>query len=227
MSGQKKITQLPLTESASTSSVLAVVVDGVTSQISKSDFLNNIGNFTGNTDTFDAFTQRTIYSRNNTTVYTEAAADVNFFSGTSQNSIGTITFPTSFFQNSPNYRSKLLHFRVVGKTGSGSSSETVNISMSIGSQPLTGASLGNQTVASIQEKPFEITGELIFNNSQVTACYALGWCDNQGEFKKLPMSDASTSQTISGFTGGDLKLIIGTGTTINMTSYFGYVQMWS
>jgi hypothetical protein len=227
MSGQKKITQLPLTESASTSSVIAVVVDGVTSQISKSDFLNNIGNFTGNTDTFDAFTQRTIYSRNNTTVYTEAAANVNFFSGTSQNSIGTITFPTSFFQNSPNYRSKLLHFRVVGKTGSGSNSETINISMNFGNQLLSGSSIGNTTVDFFQNKPFEISGELIFNNSQVSVCYSLGYCDQTQDFKKVPLSDASTSQTISGFTGGDLKLIINTGTTINMTSYFGYVQMWS
>lgn len=227
MSGVKKITELPITESASTNSVIAVVVDGVTSQISKSDFLNNIEGFTGNTDNFEAFTQRTIYSRNNTIAYTEAAADVNFLTGNSQNTIGTVTFPTSFFENSPNYRSKLLHFRVVGKTGVGSSSETVNISMGFGSQTLTGASLGDLTVGSIQEKPFEIVGELIFNNSQITACYSLGWCDNQGEFKKLPLSDPTSPQTISGFTGGDLKLIIGTGTTIGMTSYFGYVQMWS
>jgi hypothetical protein len=227
MAGLKKITELPITESASTSSVLAVVVDGITSQISKNDFLNNIGNFTGNTDSFEAFTQRTIYSRNNTITYTEAAAEVNFLTGASTNSIGTVTFPTSYFQNSPNYRSKIIHFRVVGKTGAGVNNETINVSMSFGGQSLTGSSIGNITVDFFQNKPFEISGELIFNNSQVIVCYSLGYCDQTSDFRKVPLSDPSTPQTISGFTGGDLKLLIGTGTTIDMTSYFGYVQMWT
>jgi hypothetical protein len=55
----------------------------------------------------------------------------------------------------------------------------------------------------------------------------LGYCDQTSDFRKVPLSDPSTPQTISGFTGGDLKLLIGTGTTIDMTSYFGYVQMWT
>jgi hypothetical protein len=227
MAGLKKITQLPITESASTNSLLAVVVDGVTSQISKNNFLNNIGNFTGNTDSFEAFTQRTIYSRNSTITYTEAAAEINFLTGTSLNSIGSVTFPTSYFQNSPNYRSKIIHFRVVGKTGAGVNNETINVSMSFGGQSLTGSSIGNITVDFFQNKPFEISGELIFNNSQVIVCYSLGYCDQTSDFRKVPLSDPSTPQTISGFTGGDLKLLIGTGTTIDMTSYFGYVQMWT
>ena len=227
MTGLKKITQLPITESASTNSLLAVVVDGVTSQISKNNFLNNIGNFTGNTDSFEAFTQRTIYSRNSTITYTEAAAEINFLTGTSLNSIGSVTFPTSYFQNSPNYRSKIIHFRVVGKTGAGVNNETINVSMSFGGQSLTGSSIGNITVDFFQNKPFEISGELIFNNSQVIVCYSLGYCDQTSDFRKVPLSDPSTPQTISGFTGGDLKLLIGTGTTIDMTSYFGYVQMWT
>jgi hypothetical protein len=227
MSGQKKITQLPLTESASTSSVLAVVVDGVTSQISKSNFLNNIGGFTGNTDSFDTFTQRTLYSRNNTITYTEAVANVNFLSGTSENSIGTITFPISFFQNSSNYRSKIIHFRVVGKTGVGINNETINVSMSFGGQSLTGSSIGNVTVDFFQNKPFEISGELIFNNSQVIVCYSLGYCDQTGDFRKIPLSDPTIPQTISGFTGGDLNLNVNSGTTIGMTTYYGYVQVWN
>jgi hypothetical protein len=227
MAIQKKITELPIIASASTTSVIPIVVNGVTSQINKNNFLNNISNFTGNTDSFDAFTQRTIFSRINTITYTEAASDVNFLSGTSANSVGSVTFPTSFFQNSSNYRSKILHFRVVGKTSSGSNSETINVSMKIGNQILTGSSIGNQTVDFFQNKPFEIAGEIIFNNSQVSVCYSLGYCDQTGDFKKIPLSDPTTQQTISGFTGGDLQLIIGTATTINMSSYFGYVQMWT
>jgi hypothetical protein len=99
--------------------------------------------------------------------------------------------------------------------------------MKIGNQILTGSSIGNETVDFFQNKPFEIAGEIIFNNSQVSVCYSLGYCDQTGDFKKIPLSDPTTQQTISGFTGGDLQLIIGTATTINMTSYFGYVQMWT
>jgi hypothetical protein len=227
MSGEKKITELPLTKSSSTSSVIPIIVSGVTSQISKNDFLNNIGNFTGNTDGFDAFTQRTIFSRSSIISYSEGVSDVNFLSGTSTNSIGTVTFPTSYFQNSPNYRSKIIHFRVVGKTGAGVNNETINVSMSFGGQSLTGSSIGDITVDFFQNKPFEISGELIFNNSQVIVCYSLGYCDQTSDFRKVPLSDPTIPQTISGFTGGNLNLNINSGTTIGMTTYYGYVQSWN
>lgn len=228
MTIQKKITDLPVVTSASTTSVIPIVVDGVTSQISKNNFLNNIAGFTGNTDSFNAFTQRTIFTRNNTITYSDGGGIVtNFLSGTSDNSAGTITFPTDFFQNSPNYRAKILHFRVVGKTGAGSNSETINLSMNFGNQLLSGSSVGNTTVEFFQNKPFEISGELIFNSSQVSVCYSLGYCDQTQDFRKVPLSDPTLLQTISGLTSCNLKLNIGTGTTINMTSYFGYVQMWS
>jgi hypothetical protein len=55
----------------------------------------------------------------------------------------------------------------------------------------------------------------------------LGYCDQTSDFRKVPLSDPTIPQTISGFTGGNLNLNINSGTTIGMTTYYGYVQSWN
>ena len=220
-----KISNLPTTTQITSDSVIPIVQDGTTKQISYSNFISS-GSI--NADDLGGASIRTIYSRNNQVVYTSGSeVNIDFLQST-DSTFGSRTITQNFIDNSPNYQAKIIHFRVVGKTAfTGNNSDDVSIYLSIGDQKLVETDLGLQSAAFINNKPFEITGELIFSGSEVIPCYSLGYCDQTGDFKRQSKSDPSTTQDISGFTEGDLKIIVSSSTDITMTSYYGYIQVFN
>jgi hypothetical protein len=218
------ISQLPLTTTANTEDVIAIVNNGVTKQISRNNFLNNIPDFSGNTDNLGGSTMRTIYSRTNVINYVEGE-DADLFSGSTN--FGSRNFPLEFFTNSVNYVDKILHFRTTGKWGGNDSSPEIQVSVLFGSDTLTTFTVSGTDTSQANNRPAEIYGEIIFSGGNAVACYSIGWCDSQGEFKRYALSDASTPIDVTGFGGGDFKLIMGSNTTNDFTSYLGYIQVWN
>lgn len=220
-----KISNLPSTSQTTPDTIIPVVQGGVTKQITYANFVSS---GSSNADDLGGASIRTIYSRDNQVTYTSGSGiNVDILAGDG-GTFGSRTITQNFIDNSADYKSKVIHFRAVGKTVfTGDNSNDVSVYLSIGDQKLTSTDLGLQAAAFINNKPFEITGELIFSSSQCIPCYSLGYCDQTGDFKKLPKSDPATPQDISGFTEGDLKIIISGSTDITMTSYYGYIQVWN
>lgn len=216
------ITGLPISLTSDTNSQIVVVVDGTTYQISKNNFLNNIPNFSGNTDNLEGSYMRTTYSRTNVITY-NVGVEADLFSGSTN--FGSRNFPSSFFSNSVNYLSKIIHFRVTGKWGTVSNPDSdVVITTKFGDDIVATSSI---TLDFSSNKPSEIFGEIIINNGFATVCYSVGWCDQTGDFRRSPLSNPATPLVVSGFTGGDFKLLIGSLTDNSYTSYTGYIQVWN
>lgn len=218
------ISQLPITLTSDTIDVIAIVNGGVTKQITRNDFLNNIPNFSGNTDNLGGSTMRTIYSRTNIINYVEGE-NADLFSGSTN--FGSRNFPTQFFTDSVNYIDKIVHFRITGKWGSNDNSPEVGVVLQIGNDNITNFTIPGSQTTGANGHPSEIAGELIFSGGNVIACYSIGWCGANGDFKRYALSDASTPVSVSGFNGGDLKLIMSSNTSNDFTSYLGYIQVWN
>ena len=167
---------------------------------------------------------RTIYTRNNVITY-GVGSSADLFSGTTN--FGSKNFTTQFFTDSVNYISKIIHFRVTGIWGSLDNSPTIEMVTKFGSDTLISYTIPGASTAQANNHPSEIFGEIVFSGGTAIGCYSIGWCDNNGDFKRYALSDASTPVTVSGFTGGDFQLIMSGGTTNSFTSYLGYIQVWN
>jgi len=218
------ISQLPITLTANTDSQIVIVVDGVTCQMSKNDFLYNIPNFSGNTDNFNGSTMRTIYSRTNVITYNEGDT-TDLFSGSTN--FGSRNFPQSFFTNSINYNNKIVYFRITGKWGGEDNSPEIDITTKFGNDTLSTITISGSNTIGANNHPAEIYGEIIFNGGNAICCYSIGWCNNTGDYKRYALSDASIPISVTGFTGGDFQLIMNSNTSNDYTSYLGYIQIWN
>jgi hypothetical protein len=217
------ISQLPITTTANTEDVIAIVNNGVTKQISRNNFLNNIPDFSGNTDNLGGSTMRTIYSRTNVINYV-VGQEADLFSGTTN--FGSRNFPSEFFSNSVNYNSKTIHFRITGVWATGGNNDTTaTITTKFGDDVLTTSI--NVDLDFTVNKPSEIFGEIMITNGFAIVCYSVGWCDQTGDFRRTALSNPSTPIDVSAFSGGDFKLLIGSATDRNFTSYLGYIQVWN
>lgn len=217
------ISQLPLTTTANTEDVIVIVNNGVTKQISRNNFLNNIPDFSGNTDNLGGSTMRTIYSRTNVINYV-VGQEADLFSGTTN--FGSRNFPSEFFSNSVNYNSKTIHFRITGVWATGGNNDTTaTITTKFGDDVLTTSI--NVDLDFTVNKPSEIFGEIMITNGFAIVCYSVGWCDQTGDFRRTALSNPSTPIDVSAFSGGDFKLLIGSATDRNFTSYLGYIQVWN
>jgi hypothetical protein len=217
------ISQLPLTTTANTEDVIAIVNNGVTKQISRNNFLNNIPDFSGNTDNLGGSTMRTLYSRTNVINYA-VGQEADLFSGTTN--FGSRNFPSEFFSNSVNYNSKTIHFRITGVWATGGNNDTTaTITTKFGDDVLTTSI--NVVLDFTVNKPSEIFGEIMITNGFAIVCYSVGWCDQTGDFRRTALSNPSTPIDVSAFSGGDFKLLIGSATDRNFTSYLGYIQVWN
>jgi hypothetical protein len=176
----------------------------------------------GNTDNLGGANMRTIYSRTNVITY-NVGTEADLFSGSTN--FGSRNFPSSFFTNSVNYSNKIIHFRVTGKWGTIVTPDSdVVITTKFGNDIVATSSI---TLDFSSNKPSEIFGEIVINNGSAIVCYSVGWCDQTGDFRRSPLSDPSTPLVVSGFNGGDFKLIIGSATDNRYTSYIGYIQVWN
>lgn len=216
-----KISQLPITNTCETTDIIPIVNDGTTKQITRNDFLVNIPTFSGNTDTLQGATIRTIYSRTNVIEF-ETGNDADLFSGSTN--YGSRNFPKIFFENSTNFISKTIHFRVTGLWASGGQDTTATITLKLGNDTL---STITETLPFSSNKPSEIYGEILITNGNAIVCYSIGWCDQTGDYRKTALSNPSTQVNITSFNGGDFKLIVEGTTNRNFTSYLGYIQIWN
>lgn len=183
--------------------------------------LNNLG---GNQDPLGGSIIRTLYSRSNPITAT-SATNVDFLSGSLETAFGSRSIPSEFFESST-YKSKIIHFRVFGAFDADDNGEEINVYLQIGNDKLTYSDIGAVDLTQPKGHPFEILGEIIFNGDTVRACYSIGHCANNGDYKRYPLSDATQTQNVSSFTGGDVKLIISTG-NVTLTTYGGYLQVYN
>ena len=166
---------------------------------------------------------RTIYSRTNVINYS-VGDESDLFSGTTN--FGQRNFPQSFFTNSSDYNNKTIHFRLTGQWASGGSADTTaTMTIKFGDDTLSTSI--NTLLQQSTNKPSEFLGEITITNGFAVVCYAVGWCDQTGDYRKTALSDPSTPVNVTGFNGGDFKFLIGSGTTKNFTSYTGYIQLWN
>lgn len=149
---------------------------------------------------------RTLYSRNNTITFVHSGAleavDVDFFSSSLDHSYGSRFFSTEFFANSIDYKAKIIHFRTVNylttETLDGNSTN-FSCSLYIGDEKLTNSDVGEVVLDSSTGKPAEILGEIIINQGDAKVSYSIGWCDTQGNYNRVPLSNIIPSQDVSGF----------------------------
>jgi hypothetical protein len=176
-------------------------------------------------DGLEGTVQRTIFARNSDTTHT-SGTDTDFLSGSVV--LGSRAFPSGFLTNSTSFSAKILHFRTVGKFASGGGNDT-NFSsyLSINNQILPGSDLGNQTLSFSNNKPFEILGEIIITAGSSSCCYAIKYCDNQGDLRAFPLGDVTVSGSFANLTPGDFKIVISGSTDRTMTSYYSYVQVFN
>lgn len=220
------ISQLPAAASLSGSEIFAVVQNGITTQTTTENIANYIFSSGSNLDNLGGVAVRTLYVRNGVTYYDPSpSSDVDFNSGSSDSIFGSRNIPGSFLANI-NFKAKMLHFRTFGKFGT-SANHDISIKLQIGNDTLTSSDIGPITLNQPNEHPFEIIGEMIFTNGEVTVCYSLGHCDNQGDYRRYPLSNALAPDTVTGFSGGDFKIIISGSTEIPLTSSAAYLQIWS
>lgn len=218
------ISGLPSTTQITSDSIIPIVQNGTTKQITYSDFLSS-GSL--NADSLGGASVRTFYTRNSDVTYTSGTGvNTDFLSG----SViwGSRSLPQSFFDDSVNYVAKILHFRAVGKFASGAGNDTnAAIRLQIGDQILPGSNFGTQTLAFSVNKPFEILGELLITAGSASACYSIAWCDQTGDLRRTPLGDVTISGSFSNLTPGDFKIVISGSTNRTMTSYYSYIQVYN
>ena len=218
------ISGLPPTTQITSNSIIPIVQDGITKQITYSDFLSS-GSV--NADDLGGASVRTLYTRNNDIVYTSGSGTNTDFLGGST-TFGSRALPQSFFDNSVNYVAKILHFRAVGKFAFGAGNDTnAAIRLQIGDQILSGSNFGTQTLSNSSNKPFEIMGEIIITAGMVSTCYAIKYCDQTGDLKAIPLGDTTVSGSFNNLTPGDFKIIVSGSTNRTMTSYYAYTQVFN
>jgi hypothetical protein len=218
------ISGLPSTTQITSNSIIPIVQDGITKQITYSDFLSS-GSI--NADSLGGASVRSLYTRNSDIAYTSGSGTNTDFLGGST-TWGSRALPQSFFDDSVNYVAKILHFRAVGKFASGAGNDTdAAIRLQIGDQILSGSNFGTQTLAFSTNKPFEILGELIITAGSASACYSIAWCDQTGDLRRTPLSDVTVSGSFANLTPGDFKIIVSGSTDRTMTSYYAYVQAYN
>jgi hypothetical protein len=218
------ISGLPSTTQITSDSIIPIVQDGTTKQITYADFLSS-GSI--NADSLGGASVKTFYTRNSDIVYTSGSGTNTDFLGGST-TWGSRALPQSFFDNSINYIAKILHFRAVGKFASTVGDNTnAAIRLQIGDQILSGSNLGIQTLSFSSNKPFEILGELLITAGSASACYSIGWCDQTGDMRRTPLSDVTVSESFANLTPGDFKIIISGSTNRTMTSYYAYIQAYN
>lgn len=218
------ISSLPSLSQITPDSIIPVVQDGITKQITYSDFLSS-GSI--NADSLGGASVRTFYTRNSDIVYTSGSGTNTDFLGGST-IWGSRSLPQSFFDDSINYVAKILHFRAVGKFASGAGNDTnAAIRLQIGDQILSGSNFGTQTLAFSVNKPFEIMGEIIITAGMVSTCYAIKYCDQTGDLKAIPLGDTTVSGSFNNLTPGDFKIIVSGSTNRTMTSYYAYTQVFN
>jgi hypothetical protein len=217
------ISGLPSTTQITSDSIIPIVQDGITKQITYSDFLSS-GSV--NADSLGGASVRTFYTRNSDITYTSGSdTNTDFLGGST--TWGSRALPQSFFDDSVNYVAKILHFRAVGKFASGGTNTNAAIRLQIGDQILSGSNLGTQTLDFSSNKPFEILGELIITAGSASACYSIGWCDQTGDMRRTPLSDVTVSGSFANLTPGDFKIIVSGSTNRTMTSYYAYFQAYN
>ena len=215
---------LPSTTQITSNSIIPIVQDGITKQITYSDFLSS-GSV--NADSLGGASVRTLYARNNDIIYTSGSSTNTDFLGSST-TWGSRALPQSFFDDSVNYVAKVLHFRAIGLFASGGSSDTnAAIRLQIGDQIIVGSNLGTQTLSFTSNKPFEILGELYITAGSASACYSIGWCDQTGDMRRTPLSNVTVSGSFANLTPGDFKIIVSGSTNRTMTSYYAYFQVYN
>jgi hypothetical protein len=218
------ISGLPSTTQITSDSIIPIVQDGTTKQITYANFLSS-GSI--NSDSLGGASVRTFYTRNSDIIYTSGSGiNTDFLGGST--TWGSRALPQSFFDNSVNYVAKILHFRAVGKFASGAGNDTnAAIRLQIGDQILSGSNFGTQTLSFSVNKPFEIMGEVIITAGMISTCYAIKYCDQTGDLRAIPLGDVTVSSSIVNFTPGPLQLIISGSTNRTMTSYYAYFQAYN
>ena len=222
----KPISQLPQAFPVSGNELIPLVQDGIT----KYSTINSIvtSSSGSNIDNLGGAAIRTLYTRNDAVSYnvTDPRADVDFMSGSIGDIWGSREIPASFLQNT-DFIAKIIHFRTFGAFGSEGGSETFSCYLQIGDDILTSSNIGNISLSQPDNHPFEILGELIFTGGECTVCYSLGHCDNSGTYRRYPLSNAASPDTVTSFGGGDFKLIISGSSNNPMSSYASYIQIYN
>jgi hypothetical protein len=183
----------------------------------------NINSTGGNVDTLGGVAMRTLYSKNDPTYYEVGVEDINLLKS-GGGFFGSTEFPLEFFEDSVNYDSKTIHFRITGKWGTEDNSPTVSISFRFGDQEFNGITFSGSVA---NGHPAEIMGEIMITDGNAYICSSMGWCENNGTMRRWALSNPSVPVDISNFTGGNLEIVMRDATTNKFTSYLAYVQVWN
>lgn len=226
----KRISELKILESKpNDNDLIPIVHNGETMAV---EYLNIAGptgptgatgaSFLPNDGLFTGAPVRTIYTRSNIVTYTAGSSAVDLLSGDVGSTFGNREITSDFL--SGQFLSKLIYFRTFGMFSNNTGS--INVSIMIGDDVLTSSNLGTIALTQPQNHPFEIFGEIIFNGNNVTTCYSIGHCANNGDFKRYPLSNPTILQDVSGFNGGEIKLMF-SSSNLGVSTYSGYIQVLS
>lgn len=176
----------------------------------------------GNVDTLGGVAMRTLYSKNDPIEYKIEDVSVDLLKS-SKDFFGSKEFPLEFFEDSVNYDSKTIHFRITGRWADEDATPDVSISILFGDDVLFTT---NFTGAQANNHPAEIMGEIMFTKGDAYPCCSMGWCENNGTMRRWALSEP-TARDVTAFQGGELKVVMNSTTTNSFTSYLAYVQVWN
>lgn len=176
----------------------------------------------GNIDTLGGVAMRTLFSKNNPIEYVEGVDDINLLKG-GEGDFGSPEFPLEFFEDSVNYHSKTIHFRITGRWADLDATPDVSITIKFGDDVLFTT---NFTGAQANNHPAEIMGEIMFTEGNAYPCCSMGWCENNGTMRRWALSEP-TARDVTAFQGGNLQVVMNSTTTNSFTSYLAYVQVWN
>lgn len=166
--------------------------------------------------------QGTIYTKFDN-VNTAPGTDFDLFSSSITNLTGTRGLQVDFINQANTYTSKLLKFRVVGKFDATTGTSLTSY-VRFGSEILGATNIGPVTLNQNAGHPFEILYDIVFQNNTVITCGSIGYCDNGGELRKVPISNMYVSAPVLPSMIGDIQFIVSGSSNTRMTGSLAVIE---
>jgi hypothetical protein len=166
--------------------------------------------------------QGTIYTKFDN-VNTAPGADFDLFSSSLTKLTGTRDLQANFINQANTYTSKILKFRIVGKFDATTGTSLTSY-VKFGNEILSSTNLGPVTLNQNAGHPFEILYDIVFQNNTVVTCGSIGYCDNGGELRRVPLSNMYAPTNVLPSMIGDIQFIVSGSSNTIMTGSLAWIE---
>lgn len=169
----------------------------------------------GTSENVTVYPQGTMYAHFSN-VYAFPPSDIDILSGSLGTYEGIRTLGVDFYNQVTDSKARILRFRATGKFDVNTGQDLVCY-VKLGNQILNSTNLGTVTLNQNQGHPFEIVYDIVFQNTEIRTCGAIGYCDNTGDYRKVALSNLYVADTAVVGMVGDIQMVISGSSTTVMT----------